>query len=180
MRAHERVAEAAVQGAGRVSAKIQRLRECGLRQGLGDGRRRPSSGRRRPDQWNLWDGNLTRAQVSEARANLEAAQEQTRKLRLAVDLEVEQARLNLQEASERLAVTETAITQADESVQLTRARFEQGLTLATQLIDAETALTDAGAARKPADRRIAVAAPPRPGTPATGCSAHRSSLNRNP
>jgi outer membrane protein TolC len=43
---------------------------------------------------------------------------------------------------------------------LTRARFEQGLALATQLIDAETALTAVRARRAEAeaDQRIAVAA----------------------
>ena len=111
-------------------------------------------------QWDIWDGKLTRAKVSEARAQLEGIQEEHRKWRLAIDLEVEQARLVLEEARARLAVTETAISQAQESVELTRARFEQGLVLATQLIDAETALTGARVRRAEAeaDRRIAVAA----------------------
>lgn len=111
-------------------------------------------------QWNLWDGKATKARVSEARANLEMVEEHDRKLRLGLDFEVEQARLNLKEASERLEVTATAVAQAEESVQLSRARFEQGLALATQLIDAETALTGARVRRAEAeaDRRIAVAA----------------------
>jgi outer membrane protein TolC len=111
-------------------------------------------------QWDLWDGRLTRGRVREARAQLESLREQERKTRLWLDLEAEQARLNLQEASERLAVTEKAVTQAAESVELTRARFEQGLALATQLIDAETALTGARVRRAEAqtDQRIALAA----------------------
>jgi len=36
-------------------------------------------------QWDLWDGNLTRAKVAEANANLESAREEERKLRLALD-----------------------------------------------------------------------------------------------
>mgnify|MGYP005853888147 CR=1 FL=1 len=86
--------------------------------------------------------------------------EHDRKLRLGLELEVEQARLLLQEADERLDVTATAVAQAEEGVQLTRARFEQGLALATQLVDAETALTGARVRRAEAeaDRRIAVAA----------------------
>ncbi len=111
-------------------------------------------------QWNLWDGQLTRGKVQEAQAALETARENDRKLRLNLALEVEQARLNLTEAEERLHVTETAVAQAQESVTLTRARFEQGLALATQLIDAETALTAARVRRAEAlaDQRIAVAA----------------------
>lgn len=111
-------------------------------------------------QWDLWDGRLTRAKVREAEANLEQAREAERKLRLGLDLELEQARLNLKEATERLAVTEKAVAQAQESVQLTRARFDQGLAIATQLIDSETALTAARVrhAEAEADQRIAVAA----------------------
>ena len=111
-------------------------------------------------QWDLWDGRLTKGKVREAKANLESAREEQRKVRLALDLEVERARLNLQQARERLAVTEKAVSQAAESESLTRARFEQGLALATQLFDAETALTGARVRRAEAeaDQRIAVAA----------------------
>jgi outer membrane protein len=111
-------------------------------------------------QWDLWDGDLTRARVKEARAALDTAREEERRLRLALDLEVEQARLNLKESIERLAVSARSVDQAAESVQLTRARFEQGLALATQVIDAETALTAARVRRAEAesDRQIATAA----------------------
>jgi len=111
-------------------------------------------------QWDLWDGQRTRGRVSEARAHLDAAREEERKLRLAIDFEVEQARLHLEEAAERLAVTETTVALAAQSVDLTRARFEEGLALATQLMDAETALIAARVRRveAEADQRIAIAA----------------------
>jgi outer membrane protein len=111
-------------------------------------------------QWDIWDGLLTKARREEARANLESTREEDRKLRLALDLELEQARLAWREADERLAVTAQSLEQAQESVSLTRARFEQGLALATQLIDAETALIAARVRRAEAeaDLRIAAAA----------------------
>jgi outer membrane protein len=111
-------------------------------------------------QWDLWDGKLTRAKVKEANANLESAREEQRKLRLALDLEVEQARLDLKAANERLSVTEQAVAQATESARLTRARFEQERALSKDLIDAETALVAARVRRAEAeaDRQIAVAA----------------------
>jgi len=104
--------------------------------------------------------NLTRGKVREARSNVESAREEQRKLRLAIGLEVEQARLALQTAEERLGVTGQVVTQASESTSLTRSRFEQGLALATQLIDAETALVTARVRRAEAesDRQIAIAA----------------------
>ena len=111
-------------------------------------------------QWDLWDGKMTHAKVAEANANVELAREEQRKLRLALDLEVEQARLDLKAANERLSVTDQAVAQATESASLTRARFEQELALSTQLIDAETALLAARVRRAEAeaDRQIAIAA----------------------
>ena len=111
-------------------------------------------------QWDVWDGRLTHAKVREATANLESAREEERKLRLALDLEVEQARLELQSANERLSVTDQAVAQAAESASLTRARFEQELALPKDMIDAETALVTARVRRAEAeaDRQIAIAA----------------------
>ena len=111
-------------------------------------------------RWDLWDGNLTRARVAEARANAEVAREEERKMRLAMNLEVEQARLVLQEATERLSVGERSVAQAGESLGLTRKRFAEGLALSTQLIDAQTALTAARVRRAEAesDQQIAIAA----------------------
>ena len=111
-------------------------------------------------QWDLWDGRSTRAKVREANANLEAAREEQRKLRLALNFEIEQARLNLEATNERLAVTSKTVEQAAESAGLTRKRFEQGLALATQVIDSEAALLSARVRRAEAesDQRIAIAA----------------------
>jgi outer membrane protein TolC len=111
-------------------------------------------------QWDIWDGHLTRAKALEARANLESAREDERRLRLAIDLEAEQARLDYRTASERLNVTQQSVDQAAESASQTRARFEQGLALPTQLMDAETALLGARVRRAEAeaDARIAIAA----------------------
>ncbi len=111
-------------------------------------------------QWDLWDGFSTRSKIREAKANLESAHEEQRKLRLALDFEVEQARLDLKAADERLAVGSKTVEQAAESAKLTRGRFEQGLALSTQLIDSETALVSARVRRAEAesDQRIAVAA----------------------
>jgi len=108
----------------------------------------------------LWDGNRTRTRVEQARAEVETAREQKRRVYLAVDLEVEQERIRVNEASQRLSVTEKAVAQATESAALTRSRFEQGLAISSQLIDAEAALTTARVRRAEAlaDRRIAVAA----------------------
>jgi len=111
-------------------------------------------------QWDLWDGFLTRSKTREAQANLESANEEQVKVRLALDLEVEQARLDLNAADESLAVSSKAVEQAEESAMLTRNRFEQGLAISTQLIDSESALVAARVRRAGAesDEHIAIAA----------------------
>ena len=111
-------------------------------------------------EWDVFDGFLTRGKVKEARALLNTADEQLRKLKIGIDFEQEQARLNLQEAKERVGVTNTAVRQAEESAKLTRVRFNQGLALSTQLIDSETALLGARVrnVEARADELIAIAA----------------------
>jgi outer membrane protein TolC len=112
------------------------------------------------EQWDIWDGFSTRDRKREAEANFESAREEQRKVRLAVDLEVEQARLDINAAEERLTVSSKAVEQAQESAMLTRNRFDQGLALSTQLIDSESALVAARVRRAEAesDQRIAIAA----------------------
>ncbi|HVR36710.1 MAG TPA: TolC family protein [Methylomirabilota bacterium] len=111
-------------------------------------------------QWDVWDGFSTRSRAREAEAHLHAAREEQRQLRLALDFEVEQARLDYNEASERLEVGDRTVEQAAESARLTGVRFEQGLALATDLIEAEAALVAARVRRAEAeiDQRIAIAA----------------------
>lgn len=110
--------------------------------------------------WKLWDGFLTRGKVDEARARVATVREEERRLRLAIDFEVQRSRLNLRAAEERSKASVKAVTLAEESVKLTRVRFEQGLALSSQLIDAETVLTESRVrlAQSRADRNIANAA----------------------
>ncbi len=109
---------------------------------------------------NVFDGFLTRGQVAEARAHLAATREQLRKLELAIQFEVKQARLNLDEAQARLETTTHVVAQAEESRQITKDRYANGLALLTQLLDAETAVTSARQRRAAAkaDYLIALAA----------------------
>jgi outer membrane protein len=111
-------------------------------------------------QWDLWNGQRTRAHIAEARAHLNSALELERKLLLALNFETQQAQLNLHEASQRLAVTEQTVLLAGQSADLTRTRFEQGLALTSQLIDSQSTLTSARVRRAEAeaDHQIAIAA----------------------
>ncbi|GAA5481132.1 TolC family protein [Haloferula sargassicola] len=102
-------------------------------------------------KWDLWDGGEKQSRAAAAIARAEAARQRSRMLRLSIDLEIKQARLGLKEANERLAVSSQAVGQAEESVKLVTRRYAEGLALATQLIDAETALTVARVHRSEAE-----------------------------
>lgn len=107
---------------------------------------------------SLFDGGQTTGRIRQARAELEQAKEMLRKTSLGLGLEVEQARLAHVDAIERLAVTEQAVAQADESAALTRARFEKQAVLTADVIGAESRLLEARLRRTvaAADERIAL------------------------
>jgi outer membrane protein TolC len=121
--------------------------------------------RRFEDSWiagvnvelDVFDGFLTRGKVAEARANLDAAREELRRTELALQLEAKEAQLNLQEAAARLETSGRAVSQAEESVQITKERYGNGLALLTQLLDAETALTSARQRRAAAEADCEIA-----------------------
>lgn len=108
----------------------------------------------------LFDGLATRGKIAEARARLETARQQQRKLELAVALEVRQAELALAEARARLDTAGQSVAQAEESLTLLKDRYAEGLALLNQVLDAEAALTAARQRRAAAaaDVRIAEAA----------------------
>lgn len=94
-------------------------------------------------EWRVFDGFLTAAAVDEARASAARARAEEDRLQLAFRLEREAARIEVRDALARVEVSKEAIGLAETSVELARARFEQGLALPTQLVDAETELTAA-------------------------------------
>ncbi len=107
---------------------------------------------------SLFDGGQTSGKIRQSRAELAQVKEMLRKARLGIELEAEQARLAHANAVERLAVTTSAVEQADESAALTRARFEQQAVLTADVIGAESRLIEARLRRTFAatDERLAV------------------------
>ncbi len=93
--------------------------------------------------YQLYDGGRRDGEIAQKAAELAELKEQLGKLRLAVDLEIQEAELNRRQAAERRQVTEKMVQVARESAQLNRERFQQGVILASDLIDSEVRLTDA-------------------------------------
>jgi outer membrane protein TolC len=106
---------------------------------------------------DLFDGFLPRGKVAEAQARWEEAREQLRKLELGLQLEARQAQLNVEEAKARLDTTARAVQQAEESLQITKDRYANGMALLTQVLDAETALTAARQRRAAAESDVHIA-----------------------
>ena len=93
--------------------------------------------------YNLYNGNYTEAETAGKKAELQSVREQLAKMKLAINLDIQEAELNYNQAVERRAVTEQMVLVAGESAQLSRERFKQGLILSSDLIDVELRLTDA-------------------------------------
>lgn len=92
---------------------------------------------------NVFDGGTTAGEIRRRNADLTEVKEMLRKASLGISLEVEQARLAHASAVERLAVSASAVAQAEESAALSRARFEKEALLTADLIGAEGRLLEA-------------------------------------
>ncbi len=108
-------------------------------------------------RWNLFDGNASRARVSEARYMIERAQALEQGTSAGVRLQVRRAHADLEAARERVAVAEVAVSQAGESLRITKNRYEKGLSTVTDLLRNETAVLEASSRQLAAlnDRRLA-------------------------
>lgn len=93
--------------------------------------------------YSLFDGGLVDAKTSEQHAIITELEENKRKVELQLNYELQKANQDLQQADEKVTVTNKMIQLAQESARLSRARFKEGVVLTSDLIDAETRLTDA-------------------------------------
>jgi outer membrane protein len=109
--------------------------------------------------WNIFDGLFTNSSIREKRARMKSADESARMTRLQTSVELTSARNGYSEASQRVVVMQHAVELATESVRLTRTRFDQGLVLTSNVIDAENNLVQAtvGLAQAKADKLFALA-----------------------
>ncbi len=107
--------------------------------------------------YNLFDGKRTSSTVAKMRARLLEIQGLIKKTELALNLEIQQAELDYQQAEKRLSVTEKMVSVAEEGTRLRRARFVEGVILASDLIDFEMRLSDAQARQLTARARYQVA-----------------------
>lgn len=94
-------------------------------------------------RWNLFNGMETKAKVAETRHRLAVAEAQKRHAESGVRFEVRRAWLEWNAVKERLALASASVAEAEESLRITRDRYENGLSTVTDLLRTETALLGA-------------------------------------
>jgi outer membrane protein len=92
---------------------------------------------------NVFSGGSTKAEVSKVLYQRQQLLEQKKKLIADIKLEVEKNYLDLKNASEKIQVTKDAVGQAEENLRINKVRYEEGVGMSTDVVDAITLLTTA-------------------------------------
>jgi outer membrane protein TolC len=102
-------------------------------------------------QWQLWDQGLAISRNRQARAGQARVEAYRRQLRAGIKLQVEQALATLRQAGLQVVAAEEALSLSEQSLDLLRINFEEGLARNVDVMGAQTALSrarlDAFAAR---------------------------------
>jgi outer membrane protein TolC len=92
---------------------------------------------------DIWNWLVTKDQTVEAETQLEQAKDSYKILKDGITLEVTQNYLNILQAKEKVTLAENNVIQAEENYRVTDEKFKNGLTLNSELLDAEVALLTA-------------------------------------
>jgi len=104
--------------------------------------------------WNIFDGMRREAELGKAAAELRRAQALDRGMRDQAAFEAAQAELGVREATLRVEIARAALASAEEGVRLLKSRYENHLGRMVDLLDAQTALDAARAARVRAENDV--------------------------
>ncbi|HIE25846.1 TPA: TolC family protein [Candidatus Poribacteria bacterium] len=91
----------------------------------------------------LFDGGVSKRQVQKVETQLEQIREDSSKLERNIALEVHQAYLNLKRAEKALEISDKQVRDAQLSLEVTNGRFEQGMGILLELLDAQAAYAQA-------------------------------------
>ncbi len=104
--------------------------------------------------WNLFDGMRREAEVGKAVADRRRAEAYDRGMRDQAAFEAAQANLGVKEATLRAEIARAALASAEEGARLLKARYENRIGRMVDLLDAQTALDGARAARIRAENDV--------------------------
>jgi outer membrane protein TolC len=94
-------------------------------------------------KWPWFDGFRTSAKVKHTEENLKIARARAEELTFDIALEVRSAVCGLAEARERIGLTEKTVQQAQENLEITEARYKEGLSSIIELDDARILMVSA-------------------------------------
>jgi len=94
---------------------------------------------------NLFEGGSSMADVKKTQYRKSRLVEQRAKLVDEIKIQVQRYMLDLQDAYARILVTRDAASQAQENLRINKARYDEGVGTATEVLDAVTLLTTAEA-----------------------------------
>jgi outer membrane protein TolC len=92
---------------------------------------------------NLFSGFADEASLRQARLAVDRRKETLGKLRDEIALEVKSGHLSVTEADNRKAVAEVAVVNAEENLRIQEERYQEGMAISTEVLDAQTLLTRA-------------------------------------
>lgn len=93
--------------------------------------------------YSLYDGGATKAKVNQAKQDLLVARETEQKTREAVQLEVKRAYLNIRSAAQKVEETQTVVDQARENYRIQNIRYQAGVGINLDVLDAQLSLNEA-------------------------------------
>jgi outer membrane protein TolC len=108
-------------------------------------------------RWNIFNGGADRARIDEAAYGLERTRALEKQADSQIRLQVRRAYSDFRAAAERIDVAQAAVSMAEESLRITKNRYDSGLSNVTDLLRTETALLEARNRRLAAiyDQRLA-------------------------
>ena len=93
--------------------------------------------------FNFYDGGTTKAKVAQAKQGLLVARETEQKTRESVQLQVKQAYLNIRSAAQKVEETQTVVDQARENYRIQNIRYQAGVGINLDVLDAQLSLNQA-------------------------------------
>ena len=93
--------------------------------------------------WNIFDNNVTAAQVQQAKAQLKKSESAASQILDEVKLDVHNAYTNLAVARLNISITQDAVKQAQEQYLIAQVRYEEGVDTNLIVMDAQEKLTQA-------------------------------------
>ena len=93
--------------------------------------------------YNFYDGGATKAKVNQAKQDLLVARETEQKTRESVQLQVKQAYLTIRSAAQKVEETQTVVDQARENYRIQNIRYQAGVGINLDVLDAQLSLNQA-------------------------------------